>query len=91
VALVRQLQTELGIAVLFSAHELNPLMGAMDRVLYLGSGQAAIGPVDDVITGPMLSRLYGSPIEVARFGHRIFVMAADGSEAEIGCHHHAHG
>jgi zinc/manganese transport system ATP-binding protein len=91
VALVRQLQTELGIAVLFSAHELNPLMGAMDRVLYLGSGQAAIGPVDDVITGPMLSRLYGAPIEVARFGHRIFVMAADGSEAEIGCHHHAHG
>ena len=63
---MRQLQTELGIAVLFSAHELNPLMGAMDRVLYLGSGQAAIGPVDDVITGPMLSRLYGSPIEVAR-------------------------
>jgi zinc/manganese transport system ATP-binding protein len=46
--------------------------------------------VDDVITGPMLSRLYGAPIEVARFGHRIFVMAADGSEAEIGCHHHAH-
>ncbi len=52
--------------MLFSAHELNPLLGAMDRVLYLGSGQAAIGTVDEVITGPVLSRLYGSPIDVVR-------------------------
>ena len=39
---------------------LNPLLGALDRVLYLGNGQAALGTVDDVITGPVLSRLYGS-------------------------------
>ena len=36
VELTRSLQQELGIAVLFSAHELNPLLGALDRVLYLG-------------------------------------------------------
>jgi zinc/manganese transport system ATP-binding protein len=52
VALVKSLQTELGIAVLFSAHELNPLLGALDRVLYLGGGHAALGTVDEVITGP---------------------------------------
>src|SRR5487761_2235526 len=40
VELVRRVQRELGIAVLFSAHEINPLLGALDRVLYLGSGQA---------------------------------------------------
>jgi zinc/manganese transport system ATP-binding protein len=90
VALVRRLQQELGIAVLFSAHELNPLLPAMDRVLFLGQGQAALGPVEEVITGPMLSRLYGAPIEVARIGHRVFVMAADGTEAAIGCRH-GHG
>ena len=59
VELVKSLQAELGITVLFSAHELNPLLGALDRVLYLGRGQAALGTVDEVITGPVLSRLYG--------------------------------
>jgi zinc/manganese transport system ATP-binding protein len=75
VELVKSLQAELGIAVLFSAHELNPLLGALDRVLYLGRGQAALGTVDEVITGPVLSRLYGSEIDVVRLESRIFVMS----------------
>ncbi len=88
--LVRQVQRELGIAVLFSAHELNPLLGAIDRVLYLGSGHAALGTVDEVITGPVLSRLYGAPIEVVRLDGRIFVMS-DQYELERGEHVHDHG
>ncbi len=75
VALVRQVQRTLKITVLFSAHELNPLLGALDRVLYLGGGQASLGTVDHVITSPVLSRLYGAPIDVVRLGGRIFVMA----------------
>ncbi len=75
VALVRRLVRELGVTVLFSAHELNPLLGAIDRVLYLGGGHAAIGTVDEVITGPVLSRLYGADIEVIRAGGRVFVMS----------------
>ena len=55
VALVRRVQQALGITVLFSAHELNPLLPALDRVLYLGGGGARLGPVDEVITGPVLS------------------------------------
>ena len=81
VALVRRLARELGVTVLFSAHELNPLLGAIDRVLYLGGGRAAIGTVDEVITGPVLSRLYGADIEVIRAGGRIFVMSG-GQEIE---------
>ncbi len=81
VALVRRLARDLGITVLFSAHELNPLLGAIDRVLYLGGGHAAIGTVDEVITGPVLSRLYGADIEVVRAGGRIFVMSG-GHEVE---------
>lgn len=75
VDLVRQLRDELDIAVLFSAHEINPLLGAIDRVLYLGNGQAALGSVDEVITGPVLSKLYGAEIDVVRLKGRIFVMA----------------
>ena len=74
VALAKRLQVELGLTVLFSAHDLNPLLGAMDRVLYLGRGQAALGSVDAVMTGPVLSRLYGSEIDVERVRGRIFVM-----------------
>jgi zinc/manganese transport system ATP-binding protein len=75
VDLVRGLQQELGLCVLFSAHEINPLLGALDRVLYLGGGQAALGTVEEVITGPVLSRLYATPIDVLRLHGRIFVMA----------------
>jgi zinc/manganese transport system ATP-binding protein len=87
VALVKSLQRELGLTVLFSAHELNPLLGAIDRVLYLGGGDARLGPVDEVITGPVLSRLYGAEIEVVRLHGRIFVMSG-GSLVERDAHRH---
>ncbi len=87
VDLVKRLQTEFGMAVVFSAHELNPLLGAMDKVLYLGQGQAVLGEVDDVVTTKVLSRLYGSTIEVLRLGSRIFVMNGS-AEAEVEAHRH---
>ena len=90
VELAKSLQAELGITVLFSAHDLNPLLGALDRVLYLGRGQAALGTVDEVITGPVLSRLYGSEIDVVRLKGRIFVMAGSHDARPSGhCHHDA--
>jgi zinc/manganese transport system ATP-binding protein len=87
VALSKLLQAELGIAVLFSAHELNPLLGALDRVLYLGRGQAALGTVDEVVTEPVLSRLYGSEIDVVRLKGRIFVMSGS-HDVEHDAHRH---
>jgi len=90
VELVSGLQKELGLTVLFSAHELNPLLGALDQVLYLGGGHAALGTVDEVITGPVLSRLYGSDIEVVHLNGRIFVMSG-AHEIERDDHQHEHG
>jgi zinc/manganese transport system ATP-binding protein len=91
VQLTKNLQTELCISVLFSSHELNPLLGALDRVLYLGNGHAALGTVDEVITGPVLSRLYGSPIDAVRIGGRIFVMSGEHDvERENHRHEHSH-
>ncbi|MFT4064997.1 ABC transporter ATP-binding protein [Paraburkholderia sp.] len=89
VELVRRVQQELDIAVLFSAHELNPLLNSLDRVLYLGNSVAALGTVDEVITRPVLSRLYGSPIDVMRVNGRIFVMSG-GVEVEKHDHEHEH-
>jgi zinc/manganese transport system ATP-binding protein len=90
VALVDHLRHELALPVIFSSHELNPLIGAINRVLYLGHGEAAIGTVDEVITAPILSRLYDSPIEVHRVQGRIFVMSGN-VEVEREAHRHDGG
>ena len=90
VDIARRLRDELKIAIVFSAHELNPLVNAIDRVLYLGAGAAVIGPVDEVVTGPVLSRLYGAEIEVVRVKNRFFVMTGD-VDVERDAHRHEHG
>jgi zinc/manganese transport system ATP-binding protein len=89
VGLVKDLQRDMGITVLFSAHELNPLLNAIDQVLYLGSGHAALGPVEDVITPAVLSKLYDAPIDVVRVQGRIFVMSG-GHDVEHDAHQHEH-
>ncbi len=90
IATVRQVCSERGITVLFSAHELNQLLGTLDRVLYLGNGQAALGTVDEVINGPVLSRLYGTDIQVVHAEGHIFVMSR-GHDMEHVEHLHDHG
>jgi len=87
VALVKRIQRDQAITVLFTAHELNALLPAMDRVLYLGQGQAALGRVDEVITSAVLSRLYGTAIEVVRVRDRVLVVSAEGP-VEAEAHRH---
>ncbi len=88
VELIKRVQSALGITVLLTAHELNPLLGVMDRVLYLGHGRAALGTIEAVITSEVLSRLYDAPIEVLRLNGRIVVVAAHGGAVEAEAHRH---
>ena len=96
---VRRFSRERRIAVLFSAHELNQLLGVLDRVLYLGRGQAALGTVEEVVTAPVLSRLYGAEINVVQADGHIFVMSkgrnvehvAHSHEGDHAHHQHDHG
>jgi zinc/manganese transport system ATP-binding protein len=97
IELVRRFVRERNITVLFSAHELNQLMGALDRVLYLGNGHAALGTVDEVATAPVLSKLYGADIQVVHADGHIFVLSS-GRDVERsdhahddGSHDHQHG
>jgi zinc/manganese transport system ATP-binding protein len=90
VDLVRDISRERGIAVLFSAHEVNPLLRAVHLVLYLGNTKAAIGSVDAVVNREVLSELYRTPVHVARVNGRIFVMAEEG-ELDSHAHDHDHG
>jgi zinc/manganese transport system ATP-binding protein len=90
IELAARLCREMKMTILFSAHELNQLLGSIDRVLYLGNGQAALGTTDEVITVPVLSRLYGTPIEVIRTGRHIFVLS-EGGAVDTDAHMHEHG
>ncbi|MDU0810881.1 MAG: ATP-binding cassette domain-containing protein [Burkholderia sp.] len=85
--LLQRLQRELSITILFSAHELNPLLNVLDRVLYLGNSTAVLGTIDEVITNKILSKLYGTPIDVMRINGKIFVMSGN---VEIEKHDHIH-
>jgi zinc/manganese transport system ATP-binding protein len=88
--LVRRFARERNITVLFSAHELNQLIGTLDRVLYLGNGHAALGTVAEVATAPVLSQLYGTEIEVVRANGHIFVLSR-GRDVERSDHAHDDG
>ncbi|HEX6491160.1 MAG TPA: ATP-binding cassette domain-containing protein [Gaiellaceae bacterium] len=65
-ALVRRICRDEGVAVLLVAHDINPILGFLDRVIYVAGGGAVEGRPQEVITGETLSRLFGAPIEVLR-------------------------
>lgn len=64
------------IAVVFVTHEINPILGAVDRVLYLVGTRWAIGTPEDVLTSAILSDLYQTPVEVLRMQGRIIIVGA---------------
>jgi zinc/manganese transport system ATP-binding protein len=65
------------VAALLVSHDINPLLPFVDRVLYMANGHCAIGTPDEVITSAILSKLYGSSVEVVHALERIFVVGAE--------------
>ena len=63
-ALLERICRQQDVTVLLVAHDVNPLLSYLDRVVYFGSGHAVVGTPREVITAETLSRLYGVPIEV---------------------------
>jgi zinc/manganese transport system ATP-binding protein len=80
VALLARIAREQQIAVLLSAHEMNPLLPVMDRIVYLAAGRAASGPTAEVVTGEVLSRLYGNHVDVLHVHGRVLVVAGSGPD-----------
>ncbi len=78
VALLRAIAAEHGITVLISAHDMNPLLSSMDRIVYLAHGRAISGSTEEVVRGEVLSGLYGYAIDVVRIHGRVLVIAAEG-------------
>ncbi|WP_346777147.1 ABC transporter ATP-binding protein [Streptomyces sp. HNM0575] len=77
-----------GTAVVFVTHEINPVLGMVDRVLYLAGGGHRVGAPEEVLTSAALSQLYGTQIDVVRVRDRIMVVGAPDEMADSS--HHAH-
>ncbi|MGF6881860.1 zinc/manganese transport system ATP-binding protein [Nocardia sp. GAS34] len=65
-ALIRDICHHERVAVMMVAHDVNPILPYLDRVVYVARGAAVSGSPEDIITGEKLTALYGIPIEVLR-------------------------
>jgi zinc/manganese transport system ATP-binding protein len=89
-ALVRRICREEQVAVLLVAHDINPILGYLDRVVYLAGGAAVEGAPEDVISSETLSRLYGAPIEVLRASDGRLVVVGQPEAPFVHGDRHAH-
>ena len=76
-----------GSAVVFVTHDVNPVLGMVDRVLYLAGGRFRTGTPDEVLRSEVLTDLYGTPVDVIRSRGRIVVVGIPDSETHS---HHEH-
>jgi zinc/manganese transport system ATP-binding protein len=54
------------VTALLIAHNINPLLPFLDKVVYIANGRVASGTPNEVLTSQTLSALYGVQIEVLR-------------------------
>jgi zinc/manganese transport system ATP-binding protein len=73
-------------AVLLVTHDINPVLGKVDRILYLAGGRFTLGTPRDVLRSDVLTDLYGAAVFVMRAGNRLVVVGAP--DAEESHHHH---
>lgn len=86
VALLARIAREQQIAVLISAHEINPLLGVMDRIVYLAAGRAVSGTTDEVVRADVLSKLYGHHVDVLNVHGRVLIVAGAGEDTDLAGH-----
>lgn len=82
VHLVNSIVRSRGVTALLIAHNINPLLPHLDKVMYMANGKIATGKPREVLTSESLTALYGTQVEVLRDPH--------GNVAIIGVEEH-HG
>ncbi|HEY1596391.1 MAG TPA: ABC transporter ATP-binding protein [Thermoleophilaceae bacterium] len=90
-ALVQRICREEGVAVMLVAHDVNPILSYLDRVVYFAGGTAVEGAPREVITSDTLTQLYGAPIEVLETSDGRLVVVGQPEPPAIHGDRHAHG
>jgi zinc/manganese transport system ATP-binding protein len=90
-ALIGRICREAGVSVVMVAHDVNPILPWLDRVVYIAEGGAVAGRPQDVITTQTLSRLYGVPVEVLRTSDGRLVVVGQPEPPAVHIDRHAEG
>lgn len=77
IALLTEISKHRGVTIMLVSHDVNPLLPAANRVLYMAHGHTAMGTPDEVVTSATLSKLYDAKVEVIRSGDHVFVVGAE--------------
>jgi zinc/manganese transport system ATP-binding protein len=85
IGLIDRHRTQHDAAVLLVTHDINPVLDAVDRILYIANGRFTLGTPGEVLRSDVLSDLYGANVFVLRAGDRLVVVGAPDAEAS---HHH---
>ena len=89
-SLIQVIQTickQFQVTVLFTAHDMNPLLEVMTRLIYIGKEKAMIGTIEEVVNNECLSELYGSPMEVVHLNQQLFVLNRERKMSYDNPHH----
>jgi zinc/manganese transport system ATP-binding protein len=76
------------VTALLIAHNINPLLPVLDKVIYLANGKVRIGTPEEVLTSESLTELYGTPIEVlhdSKGNIAVIGIEEDPHHCECGC------
>lgn len=82
VELVNNVVRERKVTALLIAHNINPLLSFLDKVIYIANSRVATGKPSEVLNSQTLSELYGVPIEVLH--------SSTGNIAIVGAESHQH-
>ena len=88
IGLIDRHRREKDAAVLLVTHDINPVLGKVDRILYIANGRFTLGTPQEVLRSDVLTALYGAHVFVLRAGDRLVVVGAPDAEAS---HHHHEG
>ena len=86
-SLIDRYRKQNSAAVLFVTHDINPVLDMVDKVLYLVNGKWVLGTPEEVLTTEVLSRLYGTTVDVLKVRGRIVVVSASDALEASGHHH----
>jgi zinc/manganese transport system ATP-binding protein len=81
--LINDVVRKRGVTALLIAHNINPMLRFLDRVIYVANGKVASGKPDEVLTSKNLSSLYDVEVEVVRDSRgNIAILGIDGHHGD---------
>ncbi len=84
--LIQSICRDRDVTVLLVAHDVNPILPFLDRVVYVANGRVVSGRPHEVIQTEILSRLYGAQVEVLRTSDGRIVVV--GQQEPVSYHAH---